>query len=115
MSRSLGLSDITITGDSEVAMGEQYTYTCSAKCVPSCSFTWKFMGNTFQGNQIQIPILRRENKPGFASRLEITVSDHSKTEALTCEATNTASHATITATKNLTVIGESVRLPSTVF
>lgn len=63
------------------------------------------MGKTLNGSQIQT------NKPRFASHLEITVSDYSKTEPLTCEVTNTASRTTITTTKNLTVIGESVMLP----
>ena len=90
LSPSVGLSDIVITGDSAVAMGKQYAYTCDATCTPSCVFTWKFMGKTFEGEQ-----------------LEITISDYFKTEPLTCEATNTEFNATITATKNLTVIGES--------
>ncbi|XP_071358435.1 cell adhesion molecule CEACAM5-like [Trachinotus anak] len=97
------LSDITITGDSTVSMGKQYKFSCSATCIPSCSFTWKYMGKTFVGDQIQIPILRQEDILKLTSRLEITVSDYSKIEPLTCEATNTVSHATVTTTKNLTV------------
>lgn len=62
------------------------------------------MGKSLNGSQIQT------NKPTFASQLEITISDYSKTEPLTCEVMNTASQATVTATKNLTVIGESVML-----
>ncbi len=101
---SLGLSNIIITGDSVVMMGKQYTYTCSATCIPSCAFTWRYMGKTLNGSQILT------NKTKFASQLEITVSDYSKSEPLTCEVTNTVSLATITATKNLTDIGEFVML-----
>lgn len=67
------------------------------------------MGKTFQGDQVQLPIMHQGQKPKFASHMEITVSDYSKTELLTCEATNTVSHATITATTSLTVIGELVK------
>lgn len=95
----LGLSDIIITGDSAVVMGKQYTFTCSATCNPSCEFTWKYMGKTVQ-----------EEKANSDSYLEITFSDYSKTESLTCEVTNMLSNVTITTTKNLTVIGESVML-----
>lgn len=93
---SVGLSDITITGTSTVAIGKLYTYICSAVCIPSCTFTWEYIGETFQGDQIQIPILPDGTNP----------NDY-KTESLTCEVTNTATQVTITATKNLTVTGES--------
>lgn len=52
----------------------------------------------------------QEEKANSDSHLEITFSDYSKTESLTCEVTNLLSNATITTTKNLTVIGESVML-----
>lgn len=94
-------------------MGKQYTYVCSAACIPSCEFTWKYMGKTFKGDQVQIPILRQRDNTTFSSQREVTFSDYSKLKPLTCEATNTVSHATITATKNLTVIGEcAVLLPT---
>ncbi|XP_044042427.1 hemicentin-2-like [Siniperca chuatsi] len=98
------LSDISIAGDSTVTMGKQYTFTCLVACIPSCTITWKYMGKTFQGDQIDISVLNQENKSNFGSHLKITFSDYSKIEPLTCEATNTASHATITTTKNLSVI-----------
>lgn len=79
-------------------MGKQYTYVCSAACIPSCEFTWKYMGKTFKGDQVQIPILRQRDNT-FSSQREVTFSDYSKLKPLTCEATNTVSHATITATK----------------
>ncbi|GLD48169.1 hemicentin-2-like protein [Lates japonicus] len=97
-------SDIQIAGESTVTMGKQYTFTCTAACIPSCEFTWKYMGKTFEGGEVEIPILHQGEKPKFKSQLEITVSDYWKVEPLTCEATNTISHATITATMNLTVI-----------
>ncbi|XP_034719375.1 hemicentin-2-like isoform X2 [Etheostoma cragini] len=81
------LFNINIAGASAVAIGKMYTFTCYATCSPSCVFTWTFMGTTYEGDQLQI-----------------TISDYSKTGTLTCEATNNISHATISATKNLTVI-----------
>lgn len=96
-----------ITGDDTVVMGKQYMYVCSATCIPSCEFTWRYMGKTFKGDQVHLPILLKLNVTEFSSQLEVTFSDYSRTELLTCEATNTVSHATITATKNLTVTGQS--------
>lgn len=93
---SLGSSDISISGTSTVAIGKVYTYTCSAVCIPSCTFAWTYVGKNFQGEQIQIPILPDGNNPNDC-----------KTEPLTCEVTNTATQVTLTATKNLTVTGES--------
>lgn len=103
-----GQSDISIQGANTVTLGKQYTFVCLAACIPSCDFTWLYMGKTFQGNQVQLPIMHQGLKPKFASHIEITVSDYSQTELLTCEATNTVSHVAITATINLTVIGELV-------
>lgn len=88
-------------------MGQQYTFICLAECIPSCSFTWTYMGNTYDGDQVQLPIMHQGQKPKFASHMEIVFSDYSKAELLTCEATNTISHVTISAATNLTVIGES--------
>ncbi|XP_067437255.1 carcinoembryonic antigen-related cell adhesion molecule 1-like [Thunnus thynnus] len=75
-----------------------------ATCIPSCTFTWKHMGKTFLGDQVRISILQEEDEQKFASRLQMTASDYSKIEPLTCEATNTLNQASITATQNLTVI-----------
>ncbi|XP_055367919.1 hemicentin-1-like [Betta splendens] len=97
-------SDISIQGANTVTMGKQYTFVCLAECIPSCSFVWKYMGTTYQGDQVQLPIMHQGQKPKFASHMDIVVSDYSKTELLTCEATNTVSHVTISAATNLTVI-----------
>ncbi|XP_022605298.1 carcinoembryonic antigen-related cell adhesion molecule 20-like isoform X2 [Seriola dumerili] len=51
-----------------------------------------------------MPILHQGNEPKFYNQLEINLSDYSKIEPLTCEATNSVSHATLTTTMNLTVI-----------
>ncbi|XP_035802261.1 hemicentin-1-like [Amphiprion ocellaris] len=98
------LSDISISGDSTVTMGEQYTFICFAQCIPPCTFIWSYMGKIFQGDKVQIPILNQGQMPNKESRIEITVSDSSTTESLTCQASNSGTHQTITATKNLTVI-----------
>ncbi|XP_022605296.1 hemicentin-1-like isoform X1 [Seriola dumerili] len=81
------LSNVTITGDSTVSIGKQYTFICSATCIPSCTFTLTYMGKTYE-----------------RSELQIIASDFSITEPLTCVVTNTVSNATLTTTKNLTVI-----------
>ncbi|KAF1372512.1 hypothetical protein PFLUV_G00266250 [Perca fluviatilis] len=97
-------SDISIIGDSTVTMGKQYVFICQATCVPSCNFAWQYMGKTLYGDQIQIPILHQGEKTKFASHLQITFSDYSKIEPLTCEATNVLTDTTITSTIDLTVI-----------
>lgn len=95
-------------GDRAVTMGKQYSFVCSAMCVPSCDFIWKYMGKTFKGDEVQIPILEQGNVTQFSSHLEITFSEYATTEPLTCEATNTLSNVTITTSSNLTVTGKSV-------
>ncbi|XP_075932331.1 cell adhesion molecule CEACAM5-like [Anarhichas minor] len=98
------VSGISIEGDTTVTMGQTYTFTCIAACIPTCSFTWKYMGTTYQGDRIEIPILHEGDKKKFASYFEITLSDYSKIEPLTCVATNSISHASLNSTVNLTVI-----------
>ncbi|TNN43307.1 Carcinoembryonic antigen-related cell adhesion molecule 5 [Liparis tanakae] len=78
--------DVNITGDSAVKAGERYTYQCSAECSPNCEFSWTFQGKHSAGD-----------------RLELIASADSTSELLTCEATNTLSNVTITATMNITV------------
>lgn len=63
------------------------------------------------GDEIQIPILHQGQMPKYANHLEITFSDYSKNEPLTCEATNTISQAVISTTMTLTVEGETDILP----
>ncbi|XP_047431461.1 carcinoembryonic antigen-related cell adhesion molecule 5-like [Mugil cephalus] len=98
------LSDVSIAGDSTVTLGQKYIFTCSALCVPPCIFTWKYMGRTFKGQQIQLPILTEGNSTKYENQLEITFREYSKNEPLICEATNAASHVTSTAIMDLTVI-----------
>ncbi|KAK5848798.1 hypothetical protein PBY51_008490 [Eleginops maclovinus] len=98
------ISDISIVGDSTVTMGKQYTFTCYAACYPSCNIVWKYMGKSYEGNQVQIPILHQGDKKKFACHLQITFNDYTKIEPLTCEAMNTVSHSISTSVMNLTVI-----------
>lgn len=109
---SLAVADISIAGESTVTMGRLSTFTCLVACIPTCSITWQYMGKTFQGDQVNIPILHQGNTTYIENKLHVTFSNYptSKIEPLTCVATNTESLATITATMNLTVIGESVIL-----
>lgn len=97
------ISDISIVGDSTVTMGKSYMFTCYAACYPSCNIVWKYMGRTYEGNQVQIPIYHQGDKK-IACHLEITFNDYTKIEPLTCEATNTISHSISTSVRNLTVI-----------
>ncbi|KAM3587539.1 uncharacterized protein V6R79_008634 [Siganus canaliculatus] len=107
------LSNVIITGESAVVMGKQYTYTCTASCTPSCTFNWRYMGKTFQGSQIQIPIYLQEQKSKLTSQLEITFCNYSKTELLTCEVTNMLSNTTVATTKNLTATDPFSVVPTT--
>lgn len=75
---------------------------------------WTYMGETLQGDEIQLPIMHQGQTLKFASHLEITVSGHLERETLTCVATNTLSGVSISATTNLTVIGESVTLQNAI-
>ncbi|KAL7371074.1 hypothetical protein ABVT39_018129 [Epinephelus coioides] len=97
------ISDISIAGPSAVTMGKEYLYRCYALCIPSCSFSWKYMGKTFKGKQMQMPIMHQGEQKKSSNELEITLSDYSRIEPLTCEATNTVSHAKTTSTLDLTV------------
>ncbi|XP_045928375.1 carcinoembryonic antigen-related cell adhesion molecule 1-like [Micropterus dolomieu] len=87
-------------------MGQLSTFTCLVACIPTCSITWQYMGKSFQGDQVNIPILYQGNTTYIENKLHVTFSNYptSKIEPLTCVATNTESLATITATMNLTVI-----------
>ncbi|KAF3704952.1 Carcinoembryonic antigen-related cell adhesion molecule 20 Precursor [Channa argus] len=94
-------TDVSIKGTTTVTMGKQYTFLCSATCIPYCNYTWNYMGKTLHGDLIQLPILHQGEKPRFVSYMEITVGDYSP---LTCKAINAVSQATITATINLAII-----------
>lgn len=107
MCTSLGVSGISIESPGTVTMGKTYAFTCNVACYPSCSFTWDYMGKTFQGDQTEIPILHKGERRKFVSHQDITFSEYSKIEHLTCVATNSISGASINATVELTVIGES--------
>ncbi|KAM8909216.1 cell adhesion molecule CEACAM5-like isoform 2-T2 [Spinachia spinachia] len=107
------ISSISIESPGTVTMGDTYSFTCYAACVPTCSFTWEYMGKTFQGDRTEIPILHQGEKRKFASHYKITFSDYSKIEPLTCVATNSISGVRINTTVDLTVIDPiSVRATS---
>ncbi|XP_037315789.2 hemicentin-2-like [Pungitius pungitius] len=107
------ISSISIESPGTVTMGQTYSFTCFAACIPTCSFTWEYMGKTFQGDRTEIPILHQGEKRKFASHFDITFSDYSKIEPLTCVATNSISGASINSTVDLTVIDPiSVRATS---
>nr|XP_040028917.1 hemicentin-2-like [Gasterosteus aculeatus aculeatus] len=113
MCTSLGVSGISIESPGTVTMGKTYAFTCNVACYPSCSFTWDYMGKTFQGDQTEIPILHKGERRKFVSHQDITFSEYSKIEHLTCVATNSISGASINTTVELTVIDPiSVRATS---
>jgi len=89
-------------------MGLRYTFVCSAQCNPRCDYTWAYMGRTYLGDETQIPIVFQGQRTQFVSHLEVTISsNYSRTETLTCVATNSLSGAAVNATKYLAVLGES--------
>ncbi|KAK2858801.1 hypothetical protein Q5P01_003421 [Channa striata] len=61
-------TDVTIEGTTTVTMGQQYTFLCYAICIPYCEYTWNYMGKTFHGDLIQLPILyegQKERSPSL--------------------------------------------------
>lgn len=92
--------------------GQQGTFLCFATCTPSCDFSWRFRNHTYIGDEVLLPILQQGDKPQYARKLVMTVDDYSNTYPLVCQVRNDASQAVISATKELTLIGECVLLPS---
>nr|XP_046153146.1 hemicentin-1-like [Oncorhynchus gorbuscha] len=98
-----GPGAILITGASSVTVGDTYNFVCFVDCTPSCNFTWTFNGKIFNGDEIQLPIFHKGDKPMVGSKLVVTVDDYRHNEALTCEAKNVASGVTAVSTKILSV------------
>ncbi|XP_029617176.1 hemicentin-1 [Salmo trutta] len=98
-----GPEAISITGSSSVTVGDTYNFVCLVDCTPSCTFTWTFNGKIFNGDEIQLPIFHKGDKPVVGSKLVVTVDEYRHNEALTCEAKNVASGVTAVSTKILTV------------
>ncbi|CAB1345915.1 unnamed protein product [Coregonus sp. 'balchen'] len=99
-----GPGAILIMGDSSVRVGDTYNFVCFVDCTPSCNFIWTFNGKIFNGDNIQLPVFHKGDKPMVASKLVVTVDEYRHNEALTCEAKNVASGVTAVSTKILTVI-----------
>ncbi|CDQ64284.1 unnamed protein product [Oncorhynchus mykiss] len=98
-----GPGAILITGASSVTVGDTYNFVFFVDCTPSCNFTWTFNGKIFNGDEIQLPIFHKGDKPMVGSKLVVTVDDYRHNEALTCEAKNVASGVTAVSARILSV------------
>ncbi|CAL8323636.1 unnamed protein product [Lota lota] len=110
------LTDIYITSPSglwTVTAGQTFLFTCFVECTPSCTYTWTFEGKTYDNDQIHIPVFHKGEKPMIQVEQEISVAQAHRTEPLTCQAQNTVSGATISATQVLTIINPYSVRPAT--
>lgn len=87
-SLSEGPTNVVISGPVSLEIGETATFTCSAECIPSCSFTWTLYGKTVTGSSI-----------------DITVNSHISKEFISCQAENTVTRMTATVNETLSVSG----------
>ena len=107
---ALGLLDIYIVSSSggwSVTAGQTFGFICFVECTPSCTYTWTFEGKTYENDQVHIPVFHKGEKPVIKEEQKITVTQAHRTEPLTCQAKNTVSGATITATQILTIDSKS--------
>ncbi|KAK5848797.1 hypothetical protein PBY51_008489 [Eleginops maclovinus] len=86
-----GPSEIHIKGPDVISISEKQQFVCSAECQPSCRYVSSVNSQTVRGNM-----------------MEVTVDHPLKSVTLKCEAQNTASRRTATATKTVQ-ISESFR------
>lgn len=102
------MSDVYITGPDTVTMEQKSTFICFATCTPNCDYTWTFRGRTYFGNLVE---LHQGGRLQYCSKLVVTFEEYSNTFPLVCQVKNVASQALLSATKELTVIGEYVTVP----
>lgn len=79
---------MVISGPEALEIGVTATFSCSAECIPSCSFTWLLYGTTVTGRAI-----------------DITVNRHVSQEFISCQAENTVSGMTAAVNETLSVSG----------
>ncbi|XP_051248497.1 uncharacterized protein LOC127358947 [Dicentrarchus labrax] len=83
-----GPSEIQIKGADVIEMSKKYKFVCTAECLPSCRYVSSVDSQTVRGNVI-----------------EMTVDHPFKSVTLKCEAQNTASRKTATASKTIQITG----------
>ncbi|XP_078021406.1 mitogen-activated protein kinase 12b isoform X2 [Epinephelus lanceolatus] len=88
-----GPSEIQIKGPDVIEIAEKYKFECSAECLPSCRYVSSVDTKTVRGNVI-----------------ELMVEHPLKSVTLKCEAQNTASRKTATASKTVQVKGSDRNL-----
>lgn len=77
-----------ISGPGSLEVGVPASFTCSAECTPSCSFTWTLYGKTMTG-----------------SGIDITVNRYVSQESISCQAENTYTGKMATVNETLSVSG----------
>lgn len=87
-SLAVGPKEVTISGPDSLEIGVTASFTCSAECSPSCSFTWTLYGKNVTGSVI-----------------DITVNRHVSKESISCWAENTFTGKTVTVSETLSVSG----------
>lgn len=88
-----GPSDIQIKGPNVVEVGERTKYVCTAECQPSCRYVSSVDSQSMRGNTV-----------------EVTIEDPSEVYTIKCEAQNTASRKTVTASKTIQIKGSNRNL-----
>ena len=94
-----------IRGQPSVMVGDSVSYYCFTDCIPACNITWHFLGKTFTGNTVSVPIFKR-GKTVLGNKLVIRVEDFYDTEPLGCTAVNILSGKSESITKTLRVSGK---------
>lgn len=83
-----GPKTVIISGPGSLEVGVPASFTCSAECTPSCSFTWTLYGKTMTG-----------------SGIDITVNRYVSQESISCQAENTYTGKMATVNETLSVSG----------
>ncbi len=83
-----GPKNVVISGPDSLEVGITASFSCSAECTPSCSFTWNLYGKTMTGGTV-----------------DITVNRYISTEFISCQAENTFTKEMVTVNETLSVSG----------
>lgn len=86
-----GPKAVIISGPGSLEVGVPASFTCSAECTPSCSFTWTLYGKTVTG-----------------SGIDITVNRYVSQESISCQAENTYTGKMATFNETLSVSGRQL-------
>lgn len=83
-----GPVNATISGPSSLEVGVKATFTCSAICIPTCTYTWTMFGLPVKGPSINL-----------------TLNRYVETESISCAARNSVTGKTATINDTLRVSG----------